>query len=86
MTSFLAVLGAGAVFLGAITAVLGFLNQRSARRAVTEAAATAGEVRQISVQVDGRLSMLLERQAQLLAAMHEADIPIPPRPPDPPPP
>jgi hypothetical protein len=59
-----------AVVLGLVTAVLGLVNQKRARD-------TAERVQSISVQVDGRLSTLLERQAQLLGALHESGIPIP---------
>jgi hypothetical protein len=59
--------------LGCITAVLGLLNQR-------RTAKTAAKVDNISVQVDGRLSTLLERQSQLLEALHAGGVPIPDKP------
>lgn len=78
MTSvILAAIAGAAVLLGFITAVLGLVNQRRVR-------ATADQVQSISVQVDGRLSQLLERQSQLLDALHESGTPVPPRLPDPP--
>jgi hypothetical protein len=67
-----------AVVLGFITAILGLVNQRRTR-------VTADKVQSISVQVDGRLSTLLERQSQLLDALHESGTPIPPKPPEAPP-
>lgn len=73
MSTLLATIGSVAVILGFITAVLGLLNQRKIR-------STASDVQQISVQVDGRLSALLERQAQLLGALHESGVPVPPHP------
>lgn len=80
MSSFLAVLAAVAVLLGLITAILGLVNQRRIR-------ATASDVQTITVNVDGRLAELLttqqalvERQDQLLGALHQADVPVPPRP------
>jgi hypothetical protein len=82
LTDALAVIASAAVLLGFITAVLGLLNQRRAAKAMVIAESTAGKVQSISVQVDGRLSALLERQAQLLGALHEADVPVPPRPPE----
>jgi hypothetical protein len=89
MTAFLAALGAAAVVLGFVTSVLTLVSQRRIIRAATQAAdlaaATAGKVQSISVSVDGRLSGLIERQAQLLGALHKADVPVPPAPPvDPP--
>lgn len=85
MTSSLVIgaLALSAVVLGLATAVLGLLNQGRISRAAKITKATASDVQQISVQVDGRLSTLLERQAQLLSSMHEAGVPIPPRPPEP---
>jgi hypothetical protein len=71
-----------AVVLSLVTAVLGLVNQRRAAHALTVADSTAGKVESISVQVDGRLSKLLERQSQLLDALHAADVPVPPRPPE----
>ena len=70
-----------AVVLGFITAVLGLLNQARIRKAAADAEITAGKVQQISVKVDGRLSGLFERQAQLLGALHESGTPVPPLPP-----
>jgi hypothetical protein len=67
-----------AVVLGFVTAILGLVNQRRTR-------VTADKVQSISVQVDGRLSQLLERQSQLLDALHESGTPVPPRPPETPP-
>lgn len=65
-----AVIAFVAVLAGAISAVLGLLNQTKIKR-------TASTVSEISVNVDGRLSALFERQAQLLAALHENNVPIP---------
>jgi hypothetical protein len=79
MTALLAVLGVLAVVAGCAASILGLVSNARAAR-------TGRQVQQISVQVDGRLSTLLERQAQLLAAMHEAGTPIPAKPPEPPPP
>jgi hypothetical protein len=79
-----AVLAISAVILGLVTAVLGLINQRRIEKAGALAARTADKVQSISVNVDGRLSGLIERQAQLLGTLHESGIPIPPRPPDPP--
>jgi hypothetical protein len=78
------IIGGLAVVLGLVTAVLGLLNQRRISRAAAAAGQVAVKVQEISVQVDGRLSMLLERQAQLLGALHESGTPVPPRPPEPP--
>jgi hypothetical protein len=76
VNALLAVIASLAVVLGFITAVLGLANQRRIRH-------TASDVQQISVQVDGRLSTLLERQAQLLDALHQSGTPVPPIPPEP---
>jgi hypothetical protein len=65
--------GAG-VLLGAITSVVSLFN-------ASRAARTAAKVQEISVNVDGRLSTLIERQAELLGTLHEAGVPIPPPPP-----
>ena len=73
MSILIAIVGATAVVLGLITAILGLVNQRRTRK-------TALDVQKISVQVDGRLSTLLERQAQLLDALHQSGTPVPPRP------
>jgi hypothetical protein len=80
-----AITAAGAVALGFVTAVLGFLNQRRIQRTAAAAEITAGKVREISVNVDGRLTglfeqqaQLLARQAQLLGALHDSGTPIPP--------
>jgi hypothetical protein len=81
----LAAIGSAAVLLGFLTAIIGLVNQRNQRKTAALAEQTAGKVQQISVQVDGRLSTLLERQSQLLDALHESGTPIPPRPPDAPP-
>lgn len=69
----IALIGAAAVALGLVTAILGMVNQSRARK-------TAEKVHQISVEVDGRLSELLERQAQLLSALHAGGVPVPPKP------
>jgi hypothetical protein len=69
----LAILGILAVIGGLAASILGLISN-------VRAAKTGKKVQEISVQVDGRLSTLLERQAQLLAAMHAADLPIPPKP------
>ena len=89
MNTALAILASLAVVLGFSTAVLGFFNQRQIAKAAEKAialakvaAATAAEVQTISVNVDGRLSTLIERQAQLLGALHESGTPVPPRPPE----
>jgi len=66
-----AVLAFLAVVLGFVTAVLGLLNQARSKK-------TAGTVREISVNVDGRLSDLFERQAELIAALHASGTPVPP--------
>lgn len=70
-----------AVLLSLITALLGLLNQRRAR-------VIAEKVQSISIQVNGHLSALLERQDQLLGTLQKSGIPIPPpappaAPPDP---
>jgi hypothetical protein len=75
MTTALAIFGSVAVVLGFITAVLGLLNQRKIKN-------TAGKVQEISVNVDGRLSAMIERQAQLLSALHGSGTPVPPVPAD----
>lgn len=69
-------LGFVTAVLGLAATVLGLLNQRRIR-------GTARDVQSISVQVDGRLSTLLERQAQLLGTLNEHGVPVPPRPPEP---
>jgi hypothetical protein len=63
------ILGAGAV-------ILGLINQRKIRK-------VEADTKSISVQVDGRLSELLARQAQLLAALHAGGVEVPNRPPEP---
>jgi hypothetical protein len=73
MPALLAVMASLAVVLGFVTALLGLLSQRKSR-------STAGKVQEISVSVDGRLSALIERQAQLLEALHSSGTPIPPVP------
>lgn len=60
-----------AVLLSLITALLGLLNQRRAR-------VIAEKVQSISIQVNGHLSALLERQDQLLGTLQKSGIPIPP--------
>ena len=80
MSAFLAVIASVAVLLGFVTAVLGMINQRRITRTTATATETAGKVAEISVNVDGRLSELIERQAQLLGALHESGTPVPPRP------
>jgi hypothetical protein len=82
----LAAIAGAAVVLGFVTAVLGLINQRRSRSTALLAASTAGQVQSISVQVDGRLSTLLERQSQLLDALHASGTPIPPKPAEAPPP
>lgn len=77
MNILLTVLGALAVVAGCAASILGLVSNARAAR-------TGKEVQNISVQVDGRLSTLLERQAQLLATMHQAGVPIPDRPAEPP--
>jgi hypothetical protein len=69
-----------AVLLGFVTAILGYLNQRRIKTTAAAAEVVAGKVQEISVNVDGRLSRLFERQAQLLGTLHESGIPIPPMP------
>jgi hypothetical protein len=59
--------------IGLVTALLGLYNARRIKR-------TEGKVQEISVHVDGRLSDLLERQAQLLGALHDSGTAVPPRP------
>jgi hypothetical protein len=85
MSVILPILAAAAVLLGFTTAVLSLITQRHAAAASAMAAETAARVQQISVQVDGRLTMLLEREAQLLGVLHESGTPVPPRPPELPP-
>jgi hypothetical protein len=68
--------GSIAALLGLITVILGLWNQRRIRK-------TATDVQSISVNVDGRLSKLIERQAQLLGALHESGTPVPAPPPAP---
>jgi hypothetical protein len=80
VTALLAAVAFAAVLLGFITAVLGLVNQRRSKNAVAIAEATAGKVQSISVNVDGRLSALIERQAQLLDALHTSGTPVPPIP------
>lgn len=70
------VVGGAAVGLGFITAVLGLINQRHGR-------ATAAKVQSISVNVDGRLSEFIARQAQLIEALQQSGVPVPPVPPRP---
>lgn len=82
MNHLAAYIASGAVVLGFVTAVLGFLNQRHVQRATALAEETAVQVQSISVQVDGRLSTLLERQSQLLDALHQGGIAVPPKPGD----
>jgi hypothetical protein len=77
-----ALIAAAAVLLGFITAVLGLISQRRAQKSLAIAEKTAGKVQSISVQVDGRLSTLIERQAQLIDALHASGTPVPPRPPE----
>jgi hypothetical protein len=84
MNHLAAYVAAVAVLLGFITAVLGLVNQRRANTATGLAAKaarlaeeTAGTVQSISVQVDGRLSALFERQAQLLDALYKSGTPVP---------
>lgn len=72
-TTIIAGLGFTAVVLGFITAVVSLFNQRRSK-------VTAEKVQSISVQVDGRLSTLLERQSQLLDALHQSGTPVPPVP------
>jgi hypothetical protein len=79
--SVIAIVGSIAVILGFCTAVLGFFNQQGARKALEAAEATNQKVQEISVNVDGRLSALIDRQGQLLGALHEYQVPIPPVPP-----
>lgn len=66
--------------MNAVLVILGSLTGAAGLAASLIAARTGRKVQKVSVQVDGRLSILLERQAQLLAAMHEAGTPIPDRP------
>jgi Na+-transporting NADH:ubiquinone oxidoreductase subunit NqrF len=66
------VLVALTALLGLATAVIGLLNQRRTVR-------TVAKVERISVQINGRLSALLERQDQLLGVLHDNDIPVPPK-------
>lgn len=81
-TDTVALIAAAAVLLGFITAILGLVNQRRAENTRKLAESTAADVQSISVQVDGRLSTLLERQAQLLDALHASGTPVPPKPPE----
>jgi hypothetical protein len=84
----IAVIAAVAVVLGFITAVLGLVNQSrieksriAAEGAATLAAQTAQTVETISVSVDGRLSQLLARVAQLTSALEGSDTAVPAPPP-----
>jgi hypothetical protein len=81
LNAVIAVLGSVAVGLGFSTAVLGLISQRRIARAAAVADATAAQVQTISVNVDGRLSTLIERQAQLLGVLHAEGVPIPEPPP-----
>jgi hypothetical protein len=81
VSTVLAAIASLAVLLGFLTAVLGLVNQRRITQASAQATETAGKVQQISVNVDGRLSELIERQAQLLGALHQSGTPVPPLPP-----
>lgn len=75
-----------AAILGFLTVVIGLLNQQKIKKTAAIAGQTSEKVQKISVDVDGRLSNLIERQAQLLGALHESGTPIPPAlPPAPPP-
>lgn len=77
---FLSVVAFAAVVLGFVTAVLGLGNQRKIKAAAVTTAQTAVKVESISVSVDGRLSELIDRQAQLLDALRASGTPVPPRP------
>lgn len=68
-----------AAILGFLTVVIGLLNQQKIKKTAAIAGQTSEKVQKISVDVDGRLSDLIERQAQLLGALHESGTPIPPR-------
>jgi hypothetical protein len=83
----LVVIGSATVLLGLATSILGLINARqsaaaarAADTAAAKAALTARKVQSISVNVDGRLTELFERQAQLLGALHRAGVPVPPPP------
>jgi hypothetical protein len=74
---FISAAALAAVILSLITAVLGLMNQRKIKDAATTAEGTAGKIEKISIDVNGRLSLLFERQAQLLGALHDAGVPVP---------
>jgi len=67
--------------LGFLTVTVGLLNQQKIRKAAAIAGQTSEKVQEISVKVDGQQSDLIERQAQLLSALHESGTPVPPAPP-----
>lgn len=60
-----------AVFLGLITAVLGLVTAWQGRNA-------AAAAREISVKVDGNLSDVIARVAQLTGTLHDANVAVPP--------
>ncbi len=70
MTAVTSVAAFAAVLLGLLTAVLGFMNQRKIN-------ASSAKVDRISVDVDGRLSLFIARQVQLLDALQQAGVPVP---------
>jgi len=86
------VIGLIAAVLGLATVLLGLLNQRKIKQASAVAGQTSSKVREISVNVDGRLAdlmdahatllerhaTLLERQGQLVGALHQSGTPVPP--------
>jgi hypothetical protein len=63
----------GAVVIGLITALLGFIAAARARR-------TVEKVQRIAVSVDGQMSGMLLRIDQLISTMHEKGVPVPPPP------
>jgi VIT1/CCC1 family predicted Fe2+/Mn2+ transporter len=73
----IAVIASAAAVLGFVTALLGLIAQHRATEAAKIAKETSAKVQTISVQVDGRLSMMLEREAQLIDAMTKAGVSIP---------
>jgi hypothetical protein len=74
------VIGFIAAVCGAVGAVLGVVNGRRAMKAAVLAGRQALVVQKISVEVDGRLSDFIAREAQLHAALTAAGVPIPEQP------
>lgn len=85
MNTILAVVGALAVALGFVTAVLGLLNARRQRRSLELAQQTDAGVQTIKVQVNGHLSELIEALQRSVPAGQPAPAPPPPAEPPAPP-